>query len=143
MHIPTYNLTVGGLSNEFTMLLFAMLLGFVQLFLAGHFVTRERGAAWNIGPRDETPPLKSKTAGRLDRAFKNFMETFAFFAVAVIIAAITGRHNWQTQVGAQVYVAARILYVPLYAFGVRGLRTVAFLISVIGIGLIIAALFQG
>src|SRR5262249_34392204 len=115
--------------------------GFVQLFLAVQLVTAERGTAWNVGPRDATPPLKGKVAGRLDRAFANFKETFPFFAAAVLMVAILGRHSWTTQLGSELYVAARVLYVPLYAFGVTGLRTLAFLFSVVGIGLVVSALF--
>jgi len=138
---PYLNIHLGGMSVEFSMLTIAILLGFVQLFLAVQVVTAERGTAWNVGPRDVTPPLKGKLAGRLDRAFSNFKETFPFFAVAILMTAILGRHSWTTQVGSELYVAARILYVPLYAFGVTGLRTLAFLVSVVGIGLVLAALF--
>jgi uncharacterized MAPEG superfamily protein len=137
---PYLNLHLGGMSVEFTMLTLAILLGLVQLFLAVQLVTAERGTAWNIGPRDTTPPLKGKIAGRLDRAFSNFKETFPFFAVVILMAAILGRHSWTTQLGSELYVAARVLYLPLYAFGVTGLRTLAFLFSVVGIGLVLAAL---
>lgn len=140
-HWPIVNFHTGGMSVELTMLAFAVVLGFVQLFLAAHFVTSERGVAWNVGPRDETPPLKGKLAGRLDRAFWNFLETFPFFAIAVLIAAILNRHNWETVWGSQIYLAARVLYVPLYAFGITGLRTLAFLTATAGIILVMAALF--
>jgi uncharacterized MAPEG superfamily protein len=135
------DIRVAGLTIEMTMLLFAVLIGMVQLFLAAQFVTRERGTAWNIGPRDETPPLKGKLAGRLDRAFANFRETFPFFAVLVVMTTIANRHSALTAGGAQLYVAARILYVPLYAFGVTGIRTLAFLASVAGLVMLIVALF--
>jgi uncharacterized MAPEG superfamily protein len=135
------DIRVGGLSIELTMLLFAVLLGLVQLFVAVQFVTRERGTAWNIGPRDESPPLKGKVAGRLDRAFANFRETFPFFAALVLMAAVANKHSVLTAGGSQLYVAARILYVPLYAFGVTGLRTLAFLVSVAGLVMLIVALF--
>jgi uncharacterized MAPEG superfamily protein len=135
------DIRVGGLSIELTMLLFAVLLGMVQLFLAAQFVTRERGTAWNIGPRDETPALKGKAAGRLDRAFSNFRETFPFFAALVLIATVANKHSMLTTGGAQLYVAARILYVPLYAFGITGIRTLAFLASVVGLVMLIVALF--
>ena len=36
---------------------------------------------------------------------------------------------------------ARVLYVPLYAFGVTGVRTLAFLVSLAGLIMVIAALF--
>ena len=132
---------IGGMSVELSMLVIAVILGFAQLFLAIQVITGERGTAWNIGPRDETPPLKGKLGGRLDRAFKNFMETFPFFAAVVLIAATTGKHSALTAGGAELYVAARILYVPLYALGTTGLRTLAFLGATAGIVMVIVALF--
>lgn len=140
---PYLAIHLGGMSVEFTMLALAIVLGFIQLFLAVQVITAERGTAWNVGPRDVTPPIKGKIAGRLDRAFANFKETFPFFAVAVVMAAILGRHNWETQLGAELYLAARIVYVPLYALGVTGLRTLTFLVSVAGIVLVLSALFGG
>jgi uncharacterized MAPEG superfamily protein len=135
------DIRVGGLSIELTMLLFAILLGIFQLFIAVQFATRERGTAWNIGPRDETPPLKGKVAGRLHRAFANFRETFPFFAALVLMITVTNKHSVLTTGGAQLYLAARILFVPLYAFGITGLRTLAFLASVVGLVMLIVALF--
>jgi len=137
------NLMLGHMSVEFTMLALAIVLGFVQLFLAAHVVTSERGIRWNVGPRDETKPLQSKLAGRLDRAFKNFMETFGFFAVAVLMAAALDRHNGQTMLGAELYLVGRIVYLPLYALGIPVVRTIAWAVATIGIVLILAALFGG
>jgi uncharacterized MAPEG superfamily protein len=137
------NLMLGHMSVEFTMLALAIVLGFVQLFLAAHVVTSERGIRWNVGPRDVTAPLQSKLAGRLDRAFKNFMETFGFFAVAVLMAAALGRHNGQTMLGAELYLAGRIVYLPLYAAGIPVVRTIAWAVATIGIVLILVALFTG
>ena len=71
------NLMLGHMSVEMTALALAIALGFLQLFLAAHVVTSKRGIKWNVGARDETAPLKSNLAGRLDRAYKNFMETSA------------------------------------------------------------------
>ena len=98
-NLPFINLQFGGMSVEMTMLALAILLGFVQLFLAAHFVTAERGLAWNVGARDNTAPLSGHLAARLDRAFQNFKETFSFFAAAVIMAAVLGRHSWATCAG--------------------------------------------
>ena len=43
--------------------------------------------------------------------------------------------------GAHLYLFARVVYVPLYAFGVTGLRSLAFIVSVAGLIMVIAALF--
>jgi uncharacterized MAPEG superfamily protein len=42
--------------------------------------------------------------------------------------------------GAELYLAGRILYLPLYAAGVPFLRTIAWAIATFGIGLLIAAM---
>jgi len=82
----------------------------------------------------------SAVAGRLERASRNFMETFPFFAVAIVLCALAGRHNWATIWGAQVYLAARVLYLPLYAFGVPGVRTLVWLVATLSIILLLVAL---
>jgi len=130
-----------GMSVELTMLAFAMALGMVQLLLAGRMNNGQRGAKWNLGARDGEPPPVSAIAARTERARKNFMETFPFFASAVLALSILSRHNNWTVYGSEAYVAARVLYLPLYMFGVFGLRTFVWLIGTIGLVAMIAAMF--
>lgn len=137
------NLTLGHMSVEMTALALAIVLGFIHLFIAVHVITNERGFMWNVGARDNTEALKSNLAGRLDRAFWNFLETFGFFAVAVLMAAILGRHNWQTVLGAQLYLGGRVIYLPLYALGIPFIRTLAWIAAMAGIVLLLMALFTG
>jgi uncharacterized MAPEG superfamily protein len=140
--LPLANLKLGGMSVELTMLALAAVLGFVHLCLGAHFATQERGAAWNTGARDNTPPLKGKIAGRVERAFRNFRETFPIFAVAVLIITLLDRHNARTIWGAQLYFWMRVIYLPLYAFGVPMLRTIVWLASSAGILLVLSAAFS-
>jgi uncharacterized MAPEG superfamily protein len=139
-HIPLFDLSVAGLSTELTMLAFAAVLGLFQLVIAARSGNSQRGLRWNVGARDEPPPAVGKVAGRLERAFRNFMETFPIFAVAVVLCALAGRHNWATIWGSQIYLAARILYLPLYGFGVPGLRTLVWIVATLSIILILVAL---
>ncbi|HEY8950688.1 MAG TPA: MAPEG family protein [Rhizomicrobium sp.] len=141
--LPLANLKLGGMSVELTMLALACVLGIVHLFLGAHFATQELGGAWNVGARDNTPPLKGKLAGRLDRAFRNFRETFPIFAVAVLIITVLDRHNARTEWGAQIYFWMRVIYLPLYAAGVPMLRTIIWLASTLGILLVLSAAFAG
>ncbi|MDE2467122.1 MAG: MAPEG family protein, partial [Alphaproteobacteria bacterium] len=53
----------------------------------------------------------------------------------------TGRHSVLTVDSCELYVAARILYLPLYALGIPGARTLVWLASLLGIVGLIAALF--
>jgi uncharacterized MAPEG superfamily protein len=130
-----------GMSTELTMLAIAVVLGMFQLLIAARAGNSQRGLRWNVGARDEAPKSVGKGAARLERAFRNFLETFPFFAAVVLIAAVAGRHNGATVWGAELYVAGRIVYLPLYAFGVPVLRTLVWLVATAGILLIAAALF--
>lgn len=138
--LPLLNLSVGGLSTEFTMLAFAVILGLFQLMIAARAGNSQRGLRWNVGARDEPAPAVSKVAGRLERAWRNFMETFPFFAVVILLLSFSGRHNWATILGAEVYLAARLVYLPLYAFGVPVLRTLVWLVGTLAIILLVVAL---
>jgi len=133
--------TLAGLPTEFTMLALAIVLGLLQLSIAARVGNSQRGIAWNVGPRDQPSPPVSAVAGRLERAYRNFMETFPFFAAAILAANATNRFGVMTLIGSQVYLIARIVYVPLYAFGVPVFRTLTWLVSLVGILLVVAALF--
>ena len=136
-------LSLAGLSTEFTMLVLAIILGFVHMVAAALAIIGERGLWWNLGPRDNAPPLRSALAGRLDRAFANFRETFPFFAASVLALGVLGRHNAQTVWGSELYLAGRIVYLPLYAAGIPVVRTIAWAIATVGIVLLLAALLRG
>jgi uncharacterized MAPEG superfamily protein len=139
--LPIPDLTFTGMPGELTILALATVFGLLQLLVAARFNNGQRGLAWNLGARDGEPPPVSAVAGRLERAYRNFMETFPFFAVAVILADVSGRLSWLTMLGAVVYFGARVVYWPLYAFGVPGIRTLVWLVSMIGLGMVLAASF--
>ena len=140
--LPMPNLAINGLSVELSVLLIAVVFGLFQLLIAARVGNSQRGLAWNVGARDAEPPKVSALAGRLERAYRNFMETFPFMAAAILIAHVTGRDSWMTLLGAQMYLAARVVYWPLYAAGVPVLRTLVWLVSLVGIFLVIAACFM-
>ena len=119
----------------------AIVVGLVQLLWAA-FAARahQKDLKWAAGPRDEPMPLDG-VAGRLDRAFKNFMETFPFFVAAVLTVYLAGKLGTLTLWGSALYVAGRALYVPVYAAGIPRLRTLIWLVSLVGIGMIVAAIF--
>lgn len=115
------------------------MLGLVHAVATGQFTTVQHGLRYGLSPRDEAKPL-SGVGARVQRAFANYMQTFPFFAAAVLMAHAAGRHGWLTVTGAQLYFWARLIYVPLYAAGIPVARTVAFVVAVLGIVLILIAL---
>lgn len=131
----------GAIPAELKLLGIAVVVGLVQLFWATAVARREQDPKWVLGPQDDKKPLGVQAA-RLDRAFRNFMETFPLFAAAVIAANLMGKLGTLTLWGAGLYVAARALYAPLYVSGVPVARTIVWLIGSIGLLLIVVALFK-
>ena len=128
------------MTTELTMLAWALVLALVQIGLAGAMRTRETGLSFNVSARDSEPPPPRPVTARLQRAQANLFETLPVFAAAVLIAEVANRTGDTTELGAQLYLAARVLYVPLYAFGVPVLRTVVWTVSIVGIVMILKAI---
>ena len=124
---------------ELDLLAWAVVLGLVHAVATGQFTSVQHGLRYGVSPRDEQKPLTGIGA-RVQRAFANYMQTFPFFAAAVLMAHEAGRHSWLTITGAQLYFWARLVYVPLYAAGIPIVRTLAFVVAVVGIVLILVAL---
>jgi len=125
---------------ELTMLVWTLVLAFVQILLFDFARTGQYGLKWNTGPRDETMPPLSAVAGRLQRAQYNLFETLPLFAGGVLIAHLAGRDDALTALGAQVYFWGRVAYIPLYAFGIRQIRSLVWLVSLAGLVAIYAAI---
>ncbi|WP_314106030.1 MAPEG family protein [uncultured Stenotrophomonas sp.] len=128
---------------EIKMLGWAIVLGLVQVMLAAAAVTRERGTAWNASARDGTPPPPGPLAARLLRAQANFLETFPFFAAAVLAVVLTQRQDGSTALAVQLYFWARVVYVPLYAAGIPYVRSLVWVVSMVGIVLLLWRLLHG
>ena len=127
---------------ELRLLAFSVGLGFVHIVVASHSASLQRGYRWSAGSRDEpVEPLRG-VAGRLDRALRNFLETFPLFAAVVLEAHASGRHNALTEWGARLYFWGRVAYLPLYAAGIPLLRSLVWNVATAGILLFLVALFR-
>ena len=129
------------MTPELTYVALTILLAVVQIFLPATGRTLQYGAKWNAGPRDGAMPPTGPITGRLERAQANLYETLPLFIGAVLVAHVAGEDGFLTYWGATLYFWARVAFVPLYAFGVTGLRSLAFLVSLAGLLMIVAALF--
>jgi uncharacterized MAPEG superfamily protein len=128
------------MTSELSVLAFSIVLGLIHIILAAHAASFQRGYGWTASARDEVMPPLTGVAGRLARACRNYLETFVFFAAAVLMANAAGRHNWMTAWGVQFYFWGRVAYLPLYAFGIPLMRSLAWNIATLGIGLILLGL---
>jgi uncharacterized MAPEG superfamily protein len=128
---------------EMQVLWLSIALGVVQLVLAVLFSLAARGLPWGAGNRDEAAPPLGKMGARVERAFKNYLETFALFAAAVLMANAMGKHTPSSALGAEIYFWSRVAYVPVYAAGIPYLRTLLWIASIVGIGMVMRGIFPG
>jgi len=130
------------MTPEFILLAFTLVLALVQIGAAGIARTAELGAKWNAGPRDGENPAPGKLSGRLMRAQSNLFETLPLFIGAVLMAHIAGKDGTHlTFLGTHLYFFGRVIYVPLYAFGVPYIRSLVWLAATAGLVMVIVALF--
>jgi len=131
---------MNAMSVELLGLVAAAALGLVHIVLAAQSASLQRGYRWAAGPRDDALPPLVGMAGRLSRANANFLETFPFFAAAIVAVLATGVHSQWSKWGVILYVAGRIAYLPLYAFGVFLVRSLVWNVATAGIVAIYVAL---
>ncbi|SFR81494.1 MAPEG family protein [Sphingomonas jatrophae] len=122
---------------ELVLLGWALVLALVHIFVAGHFKTRQYGAKWNTGARDEVLPAPQPLVGRLMRAQANYYETLPIFIGAVLAATVANRLDGTTALGAHIWFWGRVIYLPLYAAGVPVVRSIVFIISLVGLVMIL------
>lgn len=129
--------------RDSTVLVSAAVLTWVMLLTASVLRTKSwtpQGLALGFGNRDALPP-PTPLAGRADRAAKNTLENLVLFVAVLVAARFVDAPAVPVALGANVFLFARLAYFPLYLAGIRYLRTLAWGIGVVGLGLIAAAAF--
>jgi uncharacterized MAPEG superfamily protein len=122
---------------ELNCLGWASFLGIVHIIVAGNARTKEFGTKWNMSARDVKKPPLSPFTDRLFRAQSNFFETFPIFASAVLKVTVAQNSSVYSHWGALIYLLARVIYFPLFAFGIPVIRTLVWLLSMIGLLLVL------
>lgn len=129
------------MTTELIYLAATLVLALAQVLLPAGIRELELGLVWGMGSRDHTPESKNLVVGRLERAKANLYETLPLFIGAVLIAHVTGAESALTLWGAALYFWARLAYIPLYALGVPVVRSLVWIVSLVGLIMIFTALF--
>jgi uncharacterized MAPEG superfamily protein len=87
------------------------------------------------GNREGMPELTG-FAGRARRAHLNMIENMVLFTALVLVAAVAGKANATTAMGALIFFWARLIYAVIYLLGIPWLRTLSWVVSVIGMVMI-------
>ena len=128
---------------ELKILALGALLLVIHIFTATRFKTAQYGRKWNVGARDEALPPPSPMTGRTMRAQANFEETFPIAIIALIGVVLANRTSHVTALGGWMWLGARVAYLPIYAAGIPIIRTIIFIISMIGLGMVLWPLLFG
>lgn len=129
------------MSPEIKYLAWSIALGLVYVLVSASLTTAQRGLNWNVGNRDGDAKPLTGAAARAHRANWNFLETFAFFAAAVLAVVLTKTNSAHTAQGAMLYFWARAVYLPVYVIGIPYLRTLVWAVSFWGLLQVLLALF--
>ncbi len=110
------------------------------MLLASALVTASRGTKWNVSNRDGEAAPVSVTAGRAQRAAANFLETFPFFAAALVCVIAIHHDGHVAVLGAQLYFWARVAYLPIYLVGVPVIRSLVWGVALAGLLMLVFAI---
>ena len=124
------------MTPDLTLLVFAVVLAFVQIVVAAVGANVQVGLTALAGNRDSLPAITG-WGGRAARAHRNMMESLPLFVALVLIAHVAGRVNGTVILGEQLFLWARLAHAIIYTVGLPWLRTVAWFISVVGMLLIL------
>jgi uncharacterized MAPEG superfamily protein len=111
------------MTPELTALTLAALLQVVQYALMAVPDNVELGVRKTLSPRDPgrlgkpLPEQVSVETSRLIRALNNHFEGLILFTIACVVITISDQSTPFTRACAYSYLAARVLYIPAYAFG--------------------------
>jgi uncharacterized MAPEG superfamily protein len=96
------------------------------------------GTMLAVGNREKMPE-PTPLAGRAMRTAQNTLENFVLFAAIALVAHAAGVDGPKVEAGAQIFFWARVLYVPVYYAGIAYLRTGLWVVSIVGLAMMISA----
>ena len=97
------------------------------------------GFVYALGNRDN-PPESTLFAGRADRTAKNTLEALVLFTAIALVAHASGAQSPRIVMGAELFFWSRVLYIPIYYFGIPYLRTVVWTVGMVGLAIMAATI---
>ena len=124
---------------ELTLLAWSVVLAIVHMLATVQALVMNQGLMTAFGNRENLPELPG-WGGRAGRANRNMAQNLVLFAAVVLAVVAAGRTNDMTLLGAQLFFWGRVAYAVCYLGGIPYLRTLSWLVSIIGIVLILIRL---
>ena len=125
---------------ELKWLMWSVALGLAHVLIGATLAAQQRGLRWNAGNRDGEIKALTGAAARAGRANVNFLESFPFFAAAVLAVVLAKANTPHTALGAALYFWARLAYLPIYIVGIPYLRSLVWFVGFWGLLQVVEAL---
>lgn len=117
---------------ELTLLAWSVVLAIVHMLITVQALVTNKGLMTAFGNRENLPELPG---------WVNMAQNLVLFAAVVLAVMVAGRTNDMTLLGAHLFFWGRVGYAVCYLGGIQYLRTLSWLVSLIGIALILIQLF--
>ena len=128
------------MDRTLTLVIYMAVLTWLTLLIAGLV----RSKAWTLpgtmialGNRDNLPEA-TPFAGRAERTARNTAENFMLFAAIALVTHAAGASSPRVAMGAEIFFWSRLLFIPIYYAGIIYLRTAVWLVSMIGLAMMIS-----
>jgi len=128
------------MDRTLTLVIYMAVLTWLTILVAGLI----RAKAWTpqgtmiaLGNRDNLPDA-TPFAGRAERTARNTTENFMLFAVIALVTHAAGATSPRIAMGAELFFWSRLLFIPIYYAGIIYLRTAVWLVSMIGLAMMIS-----
>ena len=129
------------MSVELSMLVYSTALLILLVLIQATVGVQAQGLQPMAGPRDNLPEPKPFQA-RTKRVVDNHREGLAMFAPLVLVAALAHVSNSWTVLGAELFFWSRVVHAGLYLAGVPMIRPLAWVVGLVGILMLLAALLH-
>ncbi|WP_370402372.1 MAPEG family protein [Sulfitobacter sp. JB4-11] len=128
------------MTPELTALTLAALLQCLQFVAYAIPANRDLGPVYTMSARDREPSRDmAQTTARLGRAYDNHIEWLLLFAIAVLVTQLSNQNTQFTATCGWIYLGARILYIPAYAYGLKPWRSLIWAVGFLATALLLVA----
>src|ERR1700677_2520121 len=126
--------------SELACLELSVVLWLVHVLVQATFGNTQLPSRYLLSSRDEPAKARGVLYGRACRALANYLENFTPFVAVALALMVTQRTGGAGAIGATIWILARIVYLPIYVFGIIYVRTMVWGISIIGLVMMLGRL---
>ena len=126
--------------SELTCLELSVALWVVHILVQAGVGNVELPSGYLFTSRDKPAAASGLLFGRATRALANYVENLTPFVAVALALIVTQRTGGSGALGATIWIVARIVYIPIYLFGLVYVRTAVWTVSIVGLLMMLSRL---